>query len=381
MKDIVNERKNVFKERIKELAKERHINQGQLANELNKYKGITTSEGSVKNWYRKGSDKTPDIITSSIIADILECDTDYLIGNINEHTHKMKNESCYSGLSSKALEHIKNLSQEKREVLEQIIMNCDDVLDDIVEYNNLQHNVDLEEKSATRSINSMPIYIKRDSSEKIEILKKNNVTYMSDYSTNDISFHYKDMNNEDTMLFIPNNHNIKIKLSYEIKKKSKYNFDTKQYEDEDSIIVEYIDKNNKKQKAIWSNNKGFKFKNIAINKLTFRDVNEDNVIDTNEGLNERIKNIADCEHGFITALRNAKYYADTSSKVTKYDIQTKSYNIINSILHKPKMTIYTDREIVDEIKHEIDQYRDLIEDAPKRKRERLSKKYGLQDEN
>ena len=370
--------KKEFQRRLRKRVKELHLTQPMIMEEFRKY-GYTVGRSTIQTWY--SGNCTPNYETLKRLADILKCDVDYLlgIGNIDDYSYSLKNEKNYSGLSSKALEHIKNLSQEKREVLEQIIMNCDDVLDDIVKYNNLQKNVDLEEKSATRSIDSMPIYIKKDTSEKFEILKKNNVTYMSDYSTNDIIFQYKDMNNEDTMLFIPNNHNIKIKLSYEIKKKSKYNFDTKQYEDEDNIIVEYIDKNNKKQKAICSNNKVFKLKNIAINKLTFRDVNEDNVIDTNEGLNERIKNIDDCEHAFRSALSNANIYANTSPIVIKSELITKFNNLINSLLNTPKKSVYTDSKI-DDIIDDIDNYRTLVEKAPEKKREILSKKYGLQDE-
>ena len=389
--------KNEFQRRLRKRVDDLNLSQQMLSEMLDKYEDCSSHPKSVQNWY--SGKCTPNYETLNRLADILKCDVDYLSGkgNIDDYSYSLKNEKNFSGLSSKALEHIKNLSQDKRDVLEQIIMNCDDVLDDIVKYNNLQKDVDLEEKSATRSIDSMPIYIKRDSSEKFEILKKNNVTYMSDYSTNDIYFQYKDVNvarikegleglekgeqnrilNEDTTLFLPNPNHIKIKLSYEVEKeKNPY---TNQYEG--NIIVEYIDKNNKEHRVIWNDDKELKTHNIDINKLSFHDVNEDNVIDTNEGLDERLRTIDSCEQRFRSALSNANVYANTSPIVIKSELLTNFNNLINSLLDAPQKSIYTDSKIIDDIIDDIDNYRTLVEKAPEKKREILSKKYGLQDKN
>ena len=132
---------------------------------------------------------------------------------------------------------------------------------------------------------------------------------------------------------------------------------------------------------IWNDDKELKTHNIDINKLSFHDVNEDNVIDTNEGLDERLRTIDSCEQRFRSALSNANVYANTSPIVIKSELLTNFNNLINSLLDAPQKSIYTDSKIIDDIIDDIDNYRTLVEKAPEKKREILSKKYGLQDKN
>ena len=97
--DIAVERaRKLFMERLAGMREKRGMTQEALAEKMN------CSAQSMSNWERK----SPGLSLSGAIrlSKILECDMDYLVGNVDETTHDIHFVHEYTGLSEKAIRKI-----------------------------------------------------------------------------------------------------------------------------------------------------------------------------------------------------------------------------------------------------------------------------------
>ena len=115
-----------FGRRLAKRAKEKHITQDKLAEKINK------SVHTIKKWY--SGEARPQIEALIELADLLECDIDYLTGRIEKKTHDNKFICDSLGLSESAIDYIKELPPAYKTVLDMLLSDnkdFDDILDDI----------------------------------------------------------------------------------------------------------------------------------------------------------------------------------------------------------------------------------------------------------
>ena len=103
----------IFSERLRECRKRKFASQQEFADAyMNRFglirQGKKTTDnnmfGTIQSWEQGKSEPTASVLSN--ICDLLECDADYLLGRINEHTHDISDAQKYTGLSSQALEQL-----------------------------------------------------------------------------------------------------------------------------------------------------------------------------------------------------------------------------------------------------------------------------------
>lgn len=104
-----------FGKRLAERAKEMRITQEKLAEKTNK------SVPTIKKWY--SGEARPQIEALIELANLLECDIDYLCGHIKEKTHDNTFICDSLGLSESAIDYIKELPPVYKNVLDMLLSN------------------------------------------------------------------------------------------------------------------------------------------------------------------------------------------------------------------------------------------------------------------
>lgn len=136
------DRKKVFSRRLKDLMKEKEIDQTGLAEELN------LSQQAISNWVKMKN--FPDIGAIMDLCCFFECNVDYLLGNINATTHDTNYICEKTGLSEKAVEKLTETDNPASAVigigLERLLSsdNASDFLAafiDYVEYHDRHNNI------------------------------------------------------------------------------------------------------------------------------------------------------------------------------------------------------------------------------------------------
>ena len=131
-----------FAKRTKERAKEKGFTQEALAEKVN------CSLPTIKKWYV--GDACPDVHTLIELSKILDCNVGYLTGEIDQKTYDNKFICENTGLSENAVEYIRNLPEDQKNILDRLLSRQSG-LSDILEELSLAHYYscsDPEEASA-----------------------------------------------------------------------------------------------------------------------------------------------------------------------------------------------------------------------------------------
>lgn len=123
---------SLFSKRLKDLRKERNINQEQLAKE------IGASRGSI-SFYEKGS-RMPDISTLDKLASYFNVSTDYLLGRTDEQMSNIEIQSIQNmtGLSSKAVNKLKLIKEKNTMLFDNVLYAINYLIgEDLIVENNL----------------------------------------------------------------------------------------------------------------------------------------------------------------------------------------------------------------------------------------------------
>lgn len=115
MEDI----KEVFRDRFTKARERKGYKLKDIAQLLDPNNEDINAESKVKQW--SAGHNLPKAETLIKLADILGCDLDYLVGNIEEKSHNDKFICEETGLSESALEYIKELPEMEKDILNEFL--------------------------------------------------------------------------------------------------------------------------------------------------------------------------------------------------------------------------------------------------------------------
>jgi transcriptional regulator with XRE-family HTH domain len=119
MDDLINNRADIWNQRLKECLEKNNMTQDSFAESLSRKYGMEkdVSQKTVSRWLNVGSKIKsgeigfPKFESIILVADFFNVDVGYLIGEINEETFIMKDASEFMGLNSDAIKSIISITQ------------------------------------------------------------------------------------------------------------------------------------------------------------------------------------------------------------------------------------------------------------------------------
>ncbi|HPJ03723.1 MAG TPA: hypothetical protein PKU80_12900 [Candidatus Limiplasma sp.] len=118
MYDVLEGKAEIWNQRLSERIKGRFHSQAAFADAMNQKYGTSFNQRTVSRWVNVGAKAPngtrgfPEFSNMVMIAQILEVDLGYLIGETNDETFTMENASEYMGLSSEAVRAIKQITED-----------------------------------------------------------------------------------------------------------------------------------------------------------------------------------------------------------------------------------------------------------------------------